>query len=64
MEFDLLTPKEAGQLLGKSEGTLAIWRSVRKKQRGYMLPWVKLGGKVFYRKADIQKFVESCVVKA
>jgi len=62
MEFDLITPIEAGELLHKSQQTLAIWRSVRKKQRRYRLPYVKLGGKIFYRRLDIQKFIESCVV--
>jgi hypothetical protein len=57
MELDLLTPKETGALMRKSEGTLAIWRSSRR----YPLLFVKLGNRVFYRRRDVEAFIESCI---
>jgi hypothetical protein len=51
----LLTPEETGELLGIRPGTLSIWRCAKR----YKLDYVKVGGKVRYRLADIERFVES-----
>ena len=59
MELDLLTPIQAGKLLHKSPGTLAIWRCARR----YPLAHVKLGNRIYYRRVDLEKFIESCVVE-
>lgn len=51
--FNLILPKQASSLLGVSEGTLQIWRSVGR----YALPYVKIGGRVMYRLEDIEEFI-------
>jgi len=58
MELDLLHPKQAGALLHKSPGTLAIWRCSKR----YPLPYVRLGNRIYYRRSDIEAFIQSCVV--
>lgn len=50
----LLTPAQAAETLGISTGTLAIWRSTRR----YPLRYIKVGGKVRYRRSDIDSFLE------
>ena len=50
----LLTPAEVAELLGVSVQTLAVWRSVER----YALPYVKVGARVRYRPADIERFIE------
>jgi hypothetical protein len=52
---DRLTPSETAAILGIKSETLSVWRCTRR----YALPFVKIGKKVFYRGADIQKFIES-----
>ena len=54
----LVTPKEAAEFLGVSEGTLATWRCVRR----YSLPYAKIGSRVMYRLADLEGFVASRTV--
>jgi predicted site-specific integrase-resolvase len=54
MISELLTPKQTAQKLRVSVGTLAVWRC----RKQYPLKFVKVGGKVFYRPEDIQKFIE------
>jgi hypothetical protein len=58
MELDLLTPQQAGEQLHKSPGTLAIWRCAKR----YPLAYVRLGNRIYYRRKDIEKFIESCIV--
>jgi hypothetical protein len=58
MELNLLTPAEAGALMRKSPGTLAIWRCARR----YPLSYIGLGNRIFYRRRDVEEFIESCVV--
>lgn len=53
--FNRLSPAEAANILGITEGTLAVWRCTKR----YQLPFVKIGRKIFYRSEDIQSFVES-----
>ncbi|MEN8129849.1 MAG: helix-turn-helix domain-containing protein [Pseudomonadota bacterium] len=50
---DRLSPTETAEILGVTEGTLAVWRCTSR----YPLPWVKVGRKVFYRQRDISKFI-------
>lgn len=49
----LLNQREAAALLGVSPGTLGVWRSTKR----YPLRYVKVGGNVRYRLADIEAFV-------
>lgn len=53
-EFQLLNTKETARLLGLSPQTLAQWRC----NRTVDLPYVKIGGRVFYRWEDIWRFIE------
>ncbi|MEF8730668.1 MAG: helix-turn-helix domain-containing protein [Candidatus Accumulibacter meliphilus] len=46
---DLLDEKEAGLFLDTAPGTLSVWRSTGR----YNLPFVKIGRKVRYRRADL-----------
>jgi predicted DNA-binding transcriptional regulator AlpA len=48
-----LTIKEAAGLLGKSRWTLNLWRV---KKIGP--PWYKVGGSVYYKRADILTWIE------
>lgn len=54
MPIELLTPEQTAALLGLSPGTLMVWRSNRR----YPLAFVKVGGRVRYRKQDVEKFIE------
>lgn len=53
--FNRLNPAEVANILGVTEGTLAVWRCTKR----YYLPFVKIGRKIFYRSEDVQSFVES-----
>ena len=55
----LLTPVEAARYLHLSPGTLAVWRSTRR----YRLAYVKVGGKVFYKPEDLERFIKQRTVK-
>jgi hypothetical protein len=59
MPLDLLDPAATAAALGVTEGTLMVWRSTRR----YPLNFVKIGGKVKYRRQDIEAFVQSRVVE-
>jgi len=50
----LLTRKEAAELLGTTEGTLAVWACNKR----YNLPIVKVGRLVKYRLSDLMNFIE------
>ncbi len=50
----LLTRKEAAELLGVKEMTLASWKTTRR----YNLPVVKVGRLVKYRYTDLMAFLE------
>lgn len=54
----LYTPSETAKLLSLSERTLA---NLRSKCAG--IPYVKIGGKVFYREEDINSFITANVVQ-
>jgi len=56
---DLLTVKEAALMLRLQVSTIIAWILHRK------VPFVKLGGKrLFFRRFDLEKLVESSVVPA
>jgi excisionase family DNA binding protein len=50
----LLTPADVADLLGVTVQTLAVWRH----EERYPLPYVKVGSRVRYRPADIERFIE------
>ncbi|MEI8295772.1 MAG: helix-turn-helix domain-containing protein [Alphaproteobacteria bacterium] len=50
----LLTRKEAAELLGVKENTLAVWKTTHR----HIIPIVKVGRLVKYRLSDILAFVE------
>jgi len=53
---ELLDTNQAAEFLGGiSPVTLITWRSTKR----YDLPYVKIGGRVFYRVEDLRAFVES-----
>lgn len=56
----LLTTEQAAQYLGATPHTLEVWRSTRR----YAIPYVKIGTKVRYRKADLDAWIASRVVSA
>jgi hypothetical protein len=51
---DLLPPNEAAPELGKSPQTLAGDRS-----KGIGCPFIKMGGKILYRRGDIRAYIDS-----
>lgn len=55
-----MTTAQAAQYLGIAKGTLAIWRY----EKHYGLPYIKVGGRVFYRKEALNNWLESRTVVA
>jgi excisionase family DNA binding protein len=51
----MMTPQQAADYLGVKASTLGIWRC----RRSYPIPFVKVGSKVYYRKADLDEFLQS-----
>ena len=51
--FELLSPADLAALIGVDERTLAVWRA---QKRGP--DFVKLGRAVFYRRADVNTWIE------
>jgi len=51
----LLTTVEVAEMLGIAEGTLRTWRCTKR----YPLAYVKAGGMVRYKAADVAKFIDS-----
>lgn len=49
---DLLTPKETASLLGVTSSTLWRW-----EQKGYIKRYGMIGGKVYYSRKEISKFI-------
>ena len=56
----LLDEREAGEVIRVKPSTLSVWRCTKK----YNLPYVKMGGRVYYVLADLLAFVESRRVAA
>ena len=54
---DLLDDKAAAAMLDVSPGTLSVWRSTGR----YALPFLKIGRKVRYRRADLLAWLEKRV---
>lgn len=54
------TPDEAAAIVGVSKQTMAAWRCTKKEN----IPYYKVGGKVFYREADLLAWLESKRVAA
>ena len=54
---DLLDDHAAAAMLTVSPGTLSVWRSTGR----YNLPFVKVGRKVRYRRADLEAWLASRV---
>ncbi len=50
----LLSPIEAAKFLGRTVGTLSIWRCTQR----YDLPFVKVGRSVMYDVCDLIRFIE------
>lgn len=56
---DLLTPKETGAYLGGiATKTLAQWRCSKAH-----LSYVKVGGRVFYRRPVLDRFLEKSAIE-
>ena len=56
---DRLTRSQAANYLGVSPGTLEVWASTGR----YNLPYVKVGRRVFYRRSDLEAFLDRRTVK-
>ena len=57
---DRLTRRQAAEFLGLSnQDTLAVWASTGR----HTIPYIKIGRLVFYRKSDLEKFIESKTVQ-
>ncbi len=54
----LLSRKEAAQMLGIKDSTLATWHSTNR----YPLPVIKVGNLAKYRISDIQNFLDKRLV--
>ncbi len=50
----LLSRKEAAELLGTTEGTLAVWSCTKR----YGLPFIKIGRLVKYKLSDLEDFIQ------
>lgn len=48
-----LSADDAARYLGRARGTLATWR-----MRGVGPRWSLVGGRIFYRLSELQRFVE------
>ena len=58
MEPDLLTPVEVADLLRLRLSTIRSWILQRR------VPYIKMGGRVFFRKIDLLELIESSRVPA
>lgn len=54
MTIELIDDRAAAAMLDVTPGTLSVWRSTGR----YSLPFVKIGRKVRYRKADIEAWLD------
>jgi Helix-turn-helix domain len=50
---DLFTPKQVSEKTNIATMTLAIWRCRGDRK----LAWVKIGARVYYRRADVENFI-------
>lgn len=54
LSSDLLTRREAAEYLRVKPQTLALWACTGR----YGLRFVKVGGRVYYRRSDLDRFLE------
>lgn len=59
METELLDTPQAAAYLRVSPGTLEVWRATR---RYSTLRFVKVGSRVYYRRTDLDAWLESRTV--
>lgn len=52
---NLLTTRQAAEFLNIHQNTLSNWRSTGM----YDLKYLKIGGRVYYRKTDLEAWIES-----
>lgn len=52
---DMLDERQAAEYLTLSAGTLSVWRSTGR----YKIPFVKVGRRVRYRRADLDAWLDS-----
>lgn len=52
---ELLDENQAAKTIDVTPGTLSVWRSTGR----YNLPFIKVGRKVRYRRADLEDWLES-----
>lgn len=50
---EIIREGEVAELTGIARGTLAYWRGIGKGPR-----WAKLGRRVVYRRADVERWVD------
>jgi hypothetical protein len=52
--IELVSPADAATMLRIKKQTLAVWRCAKR----HPLPYVKMGRRVFYKRRDLERFVE------
>jgi excisionase family DNA binding protein len=52
---DRLSADDAAEYIGVEYQTLAAWRSNKR----HVIPYIKVGSKVFYRRSDLDTWLES-----
>jgi len=57
-QTELLTREETASRLDVRLCTLDKWRSRTRGRRAIPLPFIRVGGKIRYRAADIEKFLQ------
>jgi excisionase family DNA binding protein len=60
MQKQLLTTREVAEMLGFSPATITHWRARPPKKA---LPYLKLGGRVRYRRADVEAYLAEALVE-
>lgn len=58
MMINSMTDQEASNYLGLAEGTMSGWRA----SGSVRIPYYKVGKRVFYLRADIEAYLQSCYV--
>jgi hypothetical protein len=53
-QLELVSPADAAAALHIKKQTLAVWRCAKR----HPLPYVKVGRRVFYKRKDLECFVE------
>ncbi len=57
---ELMSDREAGAYLGVSPTTLTVWRCTHR----YAIPFIRVGRLIKYRRADLDRWLESRTVGA